>query len=224
MPRPPRSTRSGNIDFESFLTSNASTGEIRTKRDARAIILTAESFLALADAVRERLGDEVGQVLYRAGHAWGNQRFREFAEDVEQSGDVLYHLRNMGIEHFKDLFNDLLVCGGWGTFTIEERHEVVLVHVHNSAFHEMVSSTDRRYTDFFAGFLAGFFSDLIGVKLDAVQAGGFGQVQEPCTFLLADEAIIAAVRRWLDKGKTTSDVLELIQAGEYDATAATPGN
>jgi predicted hydrocarbon binding protein len=222
MPRPLRSTSSGNIDFESFLTSNASTGEIRTKRDARAVVLTAESFLALADAVRDRLGDEVGDVLYRAGHAWGRQRFSEFAQDIGQAGDVLYHLRNMGVEQFKDLFNDLLICGGWGTFTIEERHEVVLVHVHNSAFHEMVSSTDRRYTDFFAGFLAGFFSDLIGVKLDAVQVGGFGDAQEPCTFLLADEAIIAAVRRWLDGGKSTADVLELIGTGEYGTASRQP--
>ncbi|MBN1919324.1 MAG: hypothetical protein JW889_15585 [Verrucomicrobia bacterium] len=219
MPRPLRSTSSGNIDFESFLTSNASTGEIRTRRDARAVVLTAESFLALADAVRDRLGDEVSEVLYRAGHAWGRQRFADFAQDTEQSGGVLYHLRNMGIEHFKDLFNDLLVCGGWGTFTIEERHEVVLVHVHNSAFHEMVSSTDRRYTDFFAGFLAGFFSELIGVKLDAVQIGGFGETQEPCTFLLADAAIITAARRWLDAGKGVDEVLELVRTGEYDAHA-----
>ena len=222
MPRPLRSTSSGNIDFESFLTSNASTGEIRTKRDARAVILTAESFLALAEAVRDRLGDEVGHVLYRAGHAWGRQRFREFAEDIEQSGDVLYHMRNMGIEQFRDLFNDLLVCGGWGTFTIEERLEIVLVHVHNSAFHEMVSNTDRRYTDFFAGFLAGFYSDLIGVKLDAVQIGGFGEAQEPCTFMLADEAIITAVRHWLDTGKSCDEVLELVKTGEQHNAPPNP--
>jgi predicted hydrocarbon binding protein len=216
MPRSLRSTSSGSIDFESFLSSNASTGEIRTKRDGRVVVLTAESFLALADAVRDRLGDEVGEVLHRAGHAWGRQRFAEFADDVERSGEVLYHMRNMGIEQFRELFNDLLVCGGWGTFNIEERHEIVLVHVHNSAFHEMVSSTDRRYTDFFAGFLAGFFSDLIGVKLDAVQTAGFGDAPEPCSFLIADEAIVGPVRRWLDGGKSADEVLELIEAREYE--------
>jgi predicted hydrocarbon binding protein len=221
MPRSLRATSSGGIDFESYLSSNATTGEIRTRRDARAVILNADSFLALADAMRERLGDEVGEVLYRAGHRWGQQRFAEFASDAEQSGEVLYHMRNMGIEQFKDRFNDVLVCGGWGTFTIEERYEIVLVRVSNSAFHEMVSSSDRRYTDFFAGFLGGFFSELIGVKLDAVQIGGFGDAQEPCTFALADEAIIAPVRRWLDTGKSAEEVLDLLQAGEYQAEPRT---
>ena len=219
MPKSLRATSSGGIDFESFLTSNAATGEIRTQRDARAVILTAESFLALADAFRERLGDEVSAVLYRAGHAWGQHRFEEFADAASRSGEVLYHLRNMGLEQFKGGFNDVLVCGGWGTFNIEERHEVVLVHVHNSAFHEMVSSSDRRYTDFFAGFLAGFFSELIGVKLDAVQAAGFGEAQEPCSFLLADEAIVTAVRGWIDNGKSYDEVLELIQAGRTGVDA-----
>jgi predicted hydrocarbon binding protein len=219
MPRSLRATSSGGIDFESFLTSNAATGEIRTQRDARAVLLTAESFLALADAFRERLGDEVSTVLYRAGHSWGRHRFQEFAADTSRSGEVLYHLRNMGLEQFKDSFNDVLVCGGWGTFNIEERHEVVLVHVHNSAFHEMVSSADRRYTDFFAGFLAGFFSELIGVQLDAVQVGGFGETQEPSSFLLADEAIVSAVRGWIDTGKSYDEVLEMIQAGPIGADA-----
>lgn len=216
MPRSLRATSSGGIDFDSYLSSNATTGEIRTTRDARAVILTAETFLALADAVRDRLGDEVGDVLYGAGHTWGRRRFDEFTTETEQAGEVLYHTRNMGIEQFKDQFNDVLVRGGWGTFTIEERFEVVLVHVSNSAFHEMVSSSDRRYSDFFAGFLAGFFSELIGVRLDAVQIAGFGDAQEPCTFLLADEAIVAPTRLWLDSGKSCEEVLDLIQAREYE--------
>ena len=215
MSRSLRATSSGAIDFGSFLTTNAATGEIRTKHDARAVILTADSFLALADAVRDRLGDEVSDVLYRAGYAWGRQRFGQFVADAEASGEVLYHMRNMGLEPFKDRFNDVLVCGGWGTFSIEERFEVVLVHVNNSAFHEMVSSHDRRYTDLFAGFVAGFFTELIGVKLDAVQVGGFGEAQEPCTFLLADESIVSAVRLWVDSGKSCEEVLELVQAGDY---------
>jgi hypothetical protein len=135
MPRSVRATSSGSIDFESYLSSNATTGEIRTARDARAVILNADAFLALADAVRERLGDEVCEVLYRAGHRWGQQCFVEFVTDAEHSSEVLYHMRNMGIDQFKDRFNDVLVCGGWGTFTIEERFEIVLVHVNNSAFH-----------------------------------------------------------------------------------------
>ncbi len=215
MPRSLRATSSGAIDFGSFLTTNAATGEIRTKHDARVVVLTAESFLALADAVRDRLGDEVSDVLYRAGYSWGRHRFGEFTADAEGSGEVLYHLRNMGLEHFKGRFNDVLVCGGWGTFSIEERFEVVLVHVNNSAFHEMVSSHDRRYTDFFAGFLAGFFAELIGVKLDAVQVGGFGDAQEPCIFLLADDSIVSPVRLWLDSGKSCEEVLDLVQAGDY---------
>jgi predicted hydrocarbon binding protein len=215
MPRSLRATSAGAIDFDSFLSTNATTGEIRTKHDARVVVLTAESFLALADAVRDRLGDEVSDVLYRAGYSWGRHRFREFVADAEASGEVLYHMRNMGIEQFKDRFNDVLVCGGWGTFSIEERFEVVLVHVNNSAFHEMVSSHDRRYSGFFAGFLAGFFTELIGVKLDAVQVGGFGDAQEPCIFLLADESIASAVRLCVDSGKSYNEVLDLVQAGEY---------
>jgi len=215
MPRALRATSSGGIDFESFLSSNATTGEIRTTRDARVVLLTADTFLALADAVRDRLGDEVSDLLYRAGRAWGLERFSEFAAEADQPGMVLYHMRNMGLEQFKDRFNDLLMRGGWGTFAIEERLDVVLVNVNNSAFHEMVSRTDRRYSDFFAGFLAGFFTELIGVELDAVQVGGFGDAKEPCTFLLADEGIVAPVRRWTDSGKSAEEVLDLLRSGEH---------
>ena len=211
-----RATTSGGIDFESFLSSNATTGEIRTKHDARVLILTADTFLAVADAVRERLGDEVGDVLYRAGRTWGRERFGEFAAEAEQGGEVLYHMRNMGIEQFKQHFNDLLVCGGWGTFSIEERFDTALVHVNNSAFHEMVSSTHQRYTEFFAGFLAGFFTELIGIELDAVQVGGLADAGQPCSFLLADEAIVAPVRAWLDSGKSCEEVFELLQAKDYE--------
>jgi predicted hydrocarbon binding protein len=216
MPRTLRAASSGGIDFESFLSSNATTGEIRTTHEARVVILTADPFLALADAIRDRLGDEVGSVMYGAGHAWGRQRLAEFSTEADQGTEVLYHMRNMGLEQFKERFNDLLIRGGWGTFTIEERFEVVLVHVNHSAFHEMVSNRDRRYTDFFAGFLAGFFSDLIGVKLDAVQIAGFDQAQEPCVFLLADKDIVTPVRAWLDSGKTYEETLALLEAKEYE--------
>jgi len=214
MPRIVRATSSGGIDFESFLSSNATTGEIRTTRDARVVLLTADAFLALADAARDRLGDEVGELLYRAGHRWGVTRFGEFAAEAEQPGEVLYHMRNMGLEQFKERFNDLLVRGGWGTFAIEERADVVLVHVSNSAFHEMVSRADRRYGGFFAGFLAGFFTELIGVELGAVQMGGFGDAHEPCTFLLADEAVVAAARSCCDSGKSADEILELLRSGQ----------
>lgn len=214
MPRTVRATNSGGIDFESFLTSNATTGEIRTARDARVVLLTADTFLALADAVRERLGDEVAELLYRAGRRWGAVCFSEFAAEADQPGVVLYHMRNMGLKQFRERFNDLLVRGGWGTFVIEERADAVLVHVSNSAFHEMVSRADRRYGGFFAGFLAGFFTELIGVELDAVQIGGFGDAREPCSFLLADEAIVAAVRRWSNAGKGAEEVLELLRSGQ----------
>ena len=119
MPRTLRAASSGGIDFESFLNSNAATGEIRTTHESRVVILTADPFLALADAIRDRLGDEVGSVMYSAGHAWGRQRLAEFAAEADQGAEVLYHMRNMGLEKFKERFNDLLVRGGWGTFTIE---------------------------------------------------------------------------------------------------------
>jgi predicted hydrocarbon binding protein len=212
MPKTVRATSSGGIDFESFLNSNATTGEIRTTRDARVVLLTADAFLALADAARDRLGDEVGDLFYRAGRRWGVTRFGEFAAEADQPGVVLYHMRNMGLEQFKERFNDLLVRGGWGTFAIEERADAVLVHVSNSAFHEMVSRADRRYGGFFAGFLAGFFTELIGVELDAVQIAGFGDAHEPCTFLLADEAIVTDARRWTDGGKNADEVLELLRS------------
>ncbi len=216
MPKSLRATTSGGIDFESFLSSNATTGEIRTKHDARVLILTADTFLALADAVRERLGDEVGDVLYRAGRTWGHRRFAEFAAEAEHDGEVLYHMRNMGIDQFKQHFNDLLVCGGWGTFSIEERFDTALVHVNNSAVHDMVAGAHQHYAEFFAGFLAGFFTELIGVELDAVQVGGLANADEPCTFLLADESIIAPVRAWLDSGKSREEIFELLQAKDYE--------
>jgi len=218
MSRTLRATGSGGIDFDSFLSSNAATGEIRTTHDARVLILTAETLLALADAVRDRLGDAVGEVMYGAGHAWGRQRFAEFAAEAEEGDAVLYHMRNMGLDEFKERFNDQLVRGGWGTFAIEERFEVVVVHVSNSAFHEMVSSKDRRYADFFAGFLAGFFSELIGVTLDAAQIAGFDEPREPCVFVLADEKIVAPVRAWLGGGKGTEEILALLEAKEYEKT------
>jgi len=215
MPKTLQTTGSGGIDFESFLSSNATTGEIRNKHDARVVLLTADTLLALVDAVRERLGAEVGGLLYGAGQTWGRRSFAEFAGEAEQPGQVLYHVRNMGIEQFKDRFNDLLVTSGWGTFTIEERFETVLVHVNNSAFHEMVSSTDQSYTDLFSGFLAGFFSELIGVELSAVQICGFGNALDACSFLLADEAIVATVRRWIQDGKSCDQVLEMLQSGHH---------
>ena len=211
-----RATVSGGIDFESYLSTNAATGEIRTKRNARVVLLTADTLLALADAMHERLGDDVGELLYQAGQAWGRDCFSEFAADAEQPGEVLYHIRNMGLEHFQDRFNDLLVRSGWGTFSIEERFETVLLHVNNSAFHEMVSSNNRSYTGFFSGFLAGFFSELIGVDLSAAQIGGFDEDSEPSMFLLADEAIVAPVRAWVEAGKGPGEVLELLQAGEHN--------
>jgi len=199
---------------DSYIVLDSETGEIRVSSGERAGILSADLFTALADAIHDKLGEEVRDVLYTAGVEWGRREFEKFKAEIEGGNKVLYHLRNMGLGDFKTRFNEILARSGWGEFDIEEKHDFVFIHMYNSAYGEMVSQHNLMYNDLFAGFFAGFFTELIGVDFDAVELAFMKETLE-AIYLLADESVVMTARNWIANGKTYDQVLRSLEKREF---------
>jgi predicted hydrocarbon binding protein len=205
---------SGTVEDDSYLVVDNDSGEIRTASGERASIISAGLLSAMCDAMHDKLGEEVRDVLYTAGVEWGRREFEKFKAEAEAENKLLYHIRNMGLNDFKVKFNQILTRSGWGEFDIDEKHDFVFIHLYNSAYGEMVSRHNRMYNDLFAGFFAGFFSDLIGVDFDSVEVSFLKDNLEGI-YLLADESVVMTVRKWVDDGRTHEDILRSLQKREY---------
>jgi predicted hydrocarbon binding protein len=204
----------GDSQQETYLTVDPETGEVRTGSGERIAVVSADLFGALCDAIHDKVGEEVRDVLYNAGVEWGRREYRKFKGDVEAEGNILYHLRNMGLNEFRTRFNDLLTRGGWGEFDIEQKHDFVIIHLYNSAYAEMVTQHNLMYNDLPAGFFAGFFSELIGVDFDSVEMS-FVKENLEGIYLLADESVAMTVRRWLESGRSYDQILRSLEKKEY---------
>ncbi len=204
----------GGSQEEPYLTMDADTGEIRMASGERAGIIESGLFGAMCDAIHDKLGEEVRDVLYTAGVEWGRREFYKFKAEVEGDNKILYHLRNMPMNDFKVRFNEILTRCGWGEFDIEEQHDFVFIHLHNSAYGEMVTQHNLMYNDLFAGFFAGFFAELIGVDFDSVEVH-FSKENLEGIYLLADESVVMTVRKWISDGKTYDQILRSLEKREY---------
>lgn len=204
----------GTVQDDPPLILNSESGEVRTESGRRVGIIDSDLFGAICDAVHDKLGEEVRDVLYAAGAEWGRREFARFKDEIEGSDKTLYHIRNMSLETFSSRFNDLLTRRGWGAFDIEEQHDFILIHLSNSAYGEMITQHNLVYNDLFAGFFAGFFSQLIGVDFDAVEVS-FSKKNFEGIYLLADESIIMTVRRWIEDGMGYDQILKSLEKRDY---------
>jgi predicted hydrocarbon binding protein len=203
------------VERASFLKRDETAGEIRTANNKRAVIITGDLWKALTNSLTERLGEAFDEALYTAGQTWGADAFAEFAEKVSASEKTIYHTRNMGLEDFKEAFNDYLIRHGWGRFDIYQKYDLIFVDLFSSAYPEMVGAREAMACSLMAGFFGGFFTGLTGVELSCIELRCRAAGAEKCTFVLADSAITASVRKWLARGRSFDDIVAAIGSKEY---------
>ncbi len=199
------------------LKPDRTTGEIKTDKDKRAVVVTGDLWKALADAMAQRLSAESDDVLYSAGRSWGTQMYSEFAERISGARKTLYHARNMSLSDFKEEFNHYLARYGWGRFDIYQKYDLIFIDLLSSALPQLLGKREVMACSLMAGFFSGFFSELIGVDLSCVELRCAALGGEKCTFVVADSAITTSVRKSLSKGKTFDEIVEDIAAKEYQA-------
>ena len=184
--RPPRFLQPNALRYDPF------GGTLRTTQGQRAVAFPSELIVGLHKALERETGRAMPLVTYTCGRHWGERLMQRWQREwSEEYGVTLAELDSGRAEQW---LVHTFRSHGWGDLQLDytyERHGVLLWHVRNSVFVELLPDLDEpRVCAIFAGLLAAVTSAFAGTALECVEFGCAKAGHGHCSFAVSDPSRI----------------------------------
>lgn len=194
---------------DNYFQSDIELGMLKNRQGARLLALPDALLDVLYSGLEYELGNATGFVLFQCGAQWGKAFYRRFVTEVsEYYGQPLAQL---GTLEFVQCLQQCWRTCGWGTIALNFDHYeqgFLLVTVTHSAFTKGQGNPNRPQAKVESGFLSGFFSQLTGQPLHAVQTACESLGAPANQFILGLADRIKVAEAWLDEGQDHSTIMQ----------------
>jgi uncharacterized protein len=194
---------------DNYFQSDIELGMLKNRQGSRLLAIPEALLDVLYSGLEYELGSATGFVLFQCGFQWGKAFYRRFVTEVSEYYDQ--PLAQLGTLEFVQCLQQCWQTCGWGTIALDFKHYeqgFLLVTVTNSAFTKGQESPDRPQAKVETGFLSGFFSQLTGQPLHAVQTTceSLGAPANQFVLGLADR--LKVVETFLDEGHSHDMIMQ----------------
>lgn len=188
-------------DFESGLIEN---------RQGRRLLALPNTLLkGIYHGLRSEVGPAAGAVLYNCGRKWGKNFYRRFSEEVTS-----YYQKSVSEMEMIELLQCLKQCWkahGWGTINPNfdsYQQGFLVIQVKQSAFANIVESSEKPSCFIEAGLLAAFFSELSGTNLHCIQTACESLGAKSNLFILGLMSRLKPAEKMLEQGQSHAAIMQ----------------
>jgi predicted hydrocarbon binding protein len=202
---------------DAYWTHDLGKGTIHNRSGARALAVSDDLLVALANTLTAELGEQARVVIASMGEEWGQRAAARFSDEMEKHYGK--PLAQLPLALFEASLAEAFRCYGWGTIDVEfdgYAQGLVIVEMRDPPLGAIVRPAAAPVEALVAAFLEGMFSHFAGVRLGCAQTECRACGADASRFVLTIPERIRAIAGSNTAGKSHKWVVEELCRAEMN--------
>ncbi|MCM1983822.1 4-vinyl reductase [Lyngbya confervoides] len=184
-------------------------GLLETRMGSRLLALPDTLFKAIDRTLDDEVGPAKSLIQQQCGRWWGKSFYRRFLEEVGEYYQT--PLRDLTMLQFVQCFQQCWSTLGWGKIKIRfdgYQYGLIVLEVQGAVSETYLLQQDSVSCDIEIGFFGGFFSQLAGQDLQAVQVSGASTDQDSYYFIVSVAEKAKTIASLVEEGYNYHTIME----------------
>jgi predicted hydrocarbon binding protein len=204
----------GHYSLQDFLIPNPDQGIINDWNGMRNLLTSEDFIIGLQEGLEEEVGAASAAVMYTIGCEWGQRDAEFFIQWFEQ--DFNRSIRQINLAFLLKTWWWNFAAQGWGRWQMnmhDRKQGFMFISIYDSAVARTLGDVGKPVCHLYAGLFSGFFTSLVGKKLECIEIQCYSMGESFCKFLLGGSDHIDAAAFWLNEGATSRDIEQRLRDG-----------
>jgi len=200
--------------LQDFLIPDPAKGIINDWNGIRNLLTSEDFIIGLQKGLEEEVGIASAAVMYTIGCEWGQRDAEFFTQWFER--EFNRSIRHTNLAFLLETWWWNFAAQGWGRWQMNMRDRkqgFMFISIYDSAVARTLGDVGKPVCHLYAGLFSGFFTALVGKKLECIEIQCYSMGESFCKFLLGGSDRIDAVAFWLNEGATSRDIEQRLKDG-----------
>jgi hypothetical protein len=196
---------------DQFFKFDRNQGIVRNVYGQRVVRVSEDFIVGLLAGLEDEVGEAAGEIMYKAGFAWGAEDMKGFQPRVQAEFETAFNKLSMGM--MLETWWWPLQIEGWGGWRYDFRQGkqgLIFIDLFESAVAQSLGDIGKVVCYFYAGLFAAAFSALAKRELGCIEIQCYSMGEDYCKFLIANGKRVNAAAFWRNEGATSKEIMKKV--------------